>query len=290
MTEDQTERPSPGTTSLSYRVREAVALIRSRTSIQPKVAIVLGSGLGNLADEVTDAVAVPYAEIPHFMEATVAGHAGTLVLGHLNGVPVVVMRGRLHYYEGYTLQQVTFPVRVMRRLGADVLIVTNAAGGLDPRFAPGDLMLITDHLNIMGMVGLNPLVGVDEPELGVRFLDLLNAYDQDLQSLAREAAAERGIQLMEGVYAMVAGPTYETRAEIAFLQHAGAHAVGMSTIPEVIVARHEQMRVLGISAITDVVVGRRAVKEVTHAEVLAVAERTNPKLISLVRSIVSRLA
>jgi purine-nucleoside phosphorylase len=200
------------------------------------------------------------------------------------------MRGRVHFYEGYSLRDVTFPVRVMRRLGADVLIVTNAAGGLNETFSTGDLMVLTDHLNIMGMAGQSPLVGPDEPVLGVRFLDMLGAYDAELRSLAHRAAKDTGFSLREGVYAMVGGPAFETMAEIRFLQRGGADAVGMSTIPEVLAARHEGMRVLGMSAITDMAVGAAAVHEITHADVLAAAESIKPRLAAIVRGVLAALA
>jgi purine-nucleoside phosphorylase len=271
------------------RVAEAVAAIRARGVVAPRVALILGSGLGELADEIASPVVVPFAQIPNFPVSTVAGHVGQLVVGDLQGSPVVAMRGRVHYYEGYTLGEVTFPVRVMRRLGAEMLIVTNAAGGLNEAFSTGDLMVLTDHLNIMAMAGQSPLVGPDEPELGVRFLDMLGAYDTELRALAQRVARENGFTLQEGVYAMVGGPAYETMAEIRFLQRAGADAVGMSTIPEVVVARHERMRVLGISAITDMAVGHDAVHEITHADVLAAAERIKPHLAAVVRGVLSSL-
>jgi purine-nucleoside phosphorylase len=272
------------------RVGEAANAVRARGGMPPRVALILGSGLGDLADEIVDAVAVPYGEIPHFPVSTVPGHAGTLVLGGLQGTPVVAMRGRVHFYEGYSLREITFPVRVMRRLGASVLIVTNAAGGLNEAFSTGDLMVLSDHLNLMGMAGQSPLVGPHEAELGVRFLDMLTAYDADLRATAHHAAAKHGFALREGVYAMVGGPSYETMAEIRFLQRSGADAVGMSTIPEVIVARHEGMRVLGISAITDMAVGGEAVHEISHADVLAAAERIKPHLAAVVRGVLAHLA
>jgi purine-nucleoside phosphorylase len=276
--------------STSERVAEAAAAVRARGGIAPKVALILGSGLGDLADEIESPVVVPFGEIPNFPISTVSGHVGQLVLGELQGTPVAAMRGRVHYYEGYTLRDVAFPVRVMRRLGAELLIVTNAAGGLNEEFETGDLMVLTDHLNIMGMAGQSPLVGPDEPELGVRFLDMLGAYDADLRALAHRVARESGFLLREGVYAMVGGPAYETMAEIRFFQRAGADAVGMSTIPEVIVARHERMRVVGISAITDMAVGHHAAHEITHADVLAAAERIKPRLAALVRGVLAALA
>jgi purine-nucleoside phosphorylase len=274
----------------AVQVEEAASTVRARGVIDPRVGLILGSGLGDLADEIEKPVAVPYAEIPRFPLSTVPGHAGTLVLGTLQGMPVAAMRGRVHFYEGYSLREITFPVRVMRRLGAEVLIVTNAAGGLNEAFATGDLMLLSDHLNLMGMAGQSPLIGPDEPGLGVRFLDMLNAYDPELRAAAHRTAGRHGFVLREGVYAMVGGPAYETMAEIRFLQRGGADAVGMSTIPEVIVARHEGMRVLGISAITDMAVGDAAVHEISHADVLATAERIKPHLAAIVRGVLARLA
>jgi purine-nucleoside phosphorylase len=278
------------TASTADRVNEAAAAVRARAAMQPRVAVILGSGLGDLADEIKSPAVVPFSDIPNFPVATVTGHRGEMVIGELAGTPVAAMRGRVHYYEGYSLREVTFPVRVMRRLGAEILIVTNAAGGLNEAFSTGDLMVLTDHLNIMGMAGQSPLVGPNEPELGVRFLDVLAAYDADLRALALRVAQHEGFVLQQGIYAMVGGPAFETMAEIRFLQRAGADAVGMSTIPEVIVARHEGMRVLGISAITDMAVGKNAVHEISHADVLAVAERIKPQLVALVRGVLSQLA
>jgi purine-nucleoside phosphorylase len=272
------------------RVAEAAAAVRARTGLRPRVVVILGSGLGDLADEVESPAIVPYVEIPNFPVSTVRGHAGQLVIGHLQGTPVAAMRGRVHFYEGYSLREVTFPVRVMRRLGAEILVVTNAAGGLNESFSTGDLMALTDHLNIMGMAGQSPLVGPDEPELGVRFLDMLSAYDADLRALAIQVAEHNGFTLREGVYAMVGGPAFETMAEIRFLQRAGADAVGMSTVPEVIVARHAGMRVLGLSAITDMAVGPGATHEISHADVLAAAERIKPRLATVVRGVLAGLA
>ena len=271
------------------RATESARAIVARGGESPRVALILGSGLGDLAEEVETPVVMPYADIPHFPVSTVAGHAGQLVIGRLQGVEIVAMRGRIHYYEGYSLRDVTFPVRVMRRLGADTLIVTNAAGGLNESFRTGDLMLLTDHLNLMGMAGQSPLLGPDEPEMGVRFLDMLGAYDAGLRELALAVAQQNGFRLQQGVYAMVGGPTYETLAEIRFLQRAGADAVGMSTIPEVIVARHERMRVLGLSAITDMAVGPGATSEISHAEVLAAADEIKPRLATVVRGVLQAL-
>src|SRR5438270_10955230 len=283
-------RADPAVSSIAERAAEAAEAVRARGAIKPNVGLILGSGLGDLADEIDSPVAVPFSDIPNFPVSTVKGHAGTLVVGSLEGTPVAAMRGRVHFYEGYSLRDVTFPVRVLRRLGADVLIVTNAAGGLNERFETGDLMVLSDHLNIMGMAGQSPLVGPDDAELGVRFLDMLGAYDAELRSVAHRAARKNGFALREGVYAMVGGPAYETMAEIRFLQRGGADAVGMSTIPEVIVARHAGMRVLGISAITDMAVGYAAVREITHADVLAVAESIKPRLATVVRGVLAALA
>ncbi len=276
---------------LAELVGEAAESVRARAGVvRPRVGLILGSGLGDLADEIEEPTAVPYREIPHFAVSTVHGHAGELVLGNLCGTPVAAMRGRVHFYEGYSLHEVTFPVRVMKQLGAEALIVTNAAGGLNESFRTGDLMLLTDHLNIMGMAGQSPLRGPNDETLGVRFLDMLHAYDPDLRSTAHRVAQQSGFKAQEGVYAMVGGPAFETMAEIRFLQFAGADAVGMSTIPEVIIARHGGMRVLGISAITDMAVGAGAVSEISHTEVLAAAEEIKPRLSALVRGVLSALA
>jgi purine-nucleoside phosphorylase len=283
-------RADSAASSTAERVAEAVNAIRAQGAIQPQVGLILGSGLGDLADQIESAVAVPFADIPNFPVSTVAGHTGTLVVGTLEGTPVAAMRGRVHYYEGYSLRDVTFPVRVMRRLGAQTLIVTNAAGGLNETYETGDLMALSDHLNLMGMAGQSPLIGPDEPDLGVRFLDMLSAYDPELRAIAHRAAAQRGFELRDGVYAMVGGPAYETLAEIRFLQRAGADAVGMSTIPEVIVARHERMRVLGLSAITDMAVGHAAAHEISHQDVLAAAERIKPRLAAVVRGVLGTLS
>ena len=275
--------------SLAYQVREAASSVRGRLGVLPEVGMILGSGLGLLADEVDESVVVPYLEIPHFVTSTVPGHSGQLVAGRIEGVPVAVLRGRLHYYEGYSLQQVTFPVRVLRRLGAEVLIITNAAGGLNEEYRTGDLMALRDHINLPGLAGLNPLVGPDEPELGVRFLDLTDPYDAALRERAIELGAELGARIHQGVYAAVAGPSFETRGEVRFLRLAGADAVGMSTAPEVIVARHERMRVLGLSVITNNAAPGVADDEVSHEGVLAVAERAAPALRGIIRGVIREL-
>jgi len=255
----------------------------------PRVGIILGSGLGPLADEVQNPVIVPYAEIPHFAVSTVSGHAGQLVAGTLEGVPVAVMRGRVHFYEGYSLQQITFPVRTLHRLGAEILIITNAAGGLNANYLPGDLMVLRDHINLPGLAGQNPLIGPDEPELGVRFLDLTDQYDAELRARALELGANLGVSIHEGVYVVVAGPSFETRAELRYLRGIGADAVGMSTVHEVIVARHERMRVLGISVITNSADPDAVVAEVSHTGVLNVAARAATGLAAVIRGVLRSL-
>ncbi len=271
--------------TLYDQAMEATAVVQSRSSLKPDVGLILGSGLGDLAAEVRDATAIPYEEIPHFLRSTVVGHAGRLLLGMLEQVPVVVMQGRFHYYEGYTMQALTLPMRVMRMLGAHTLIVTNAAGGINSTYRPGDFMLIRDHINFLGLAGMNPLIGPNDDRLGDRFPPLAKAYDAGLRTLARTVAATvSGITLHEGVYAQVGGPSYETGAELKFLRTAGADAVGMSTAPEVVVARHMGMRVLGISLITNTATGDDT-EEVNHAEVLAAADAARPKFAALVRGV-----
>jgi purine-nucleoside phosphorylase len=278
------------TSSLAYRVREAASSLRGRLSAVPRVGIILGSGLGPLADDVENPIVVPYAEIPHFAVSTVSGHAGQFVGGTLEGVPVAVLRGRVHFYEGYSLQQITFPVRTLHRLGAELLIITNAAGGLNPLYRPGDLMVLNDHINLPGLAGQNPLIGSDEPELGLRFLDMTDQYDGALRARALALGAELGVPIHEGVYAMVAGPSYETQAEIRYLRMIGADAVGMSTVPEVIVARHERMNVLGISVITNAADPDAVAAEVSHEGVLNVADRAGAGLAAIIRGIIRSLA
>jgi len=275
--------------TLFAQVMEATAYVQSRSSMKPDVGVILGSGLGDLAAEVQDAIVIPYEEIPHFQRSTVVGHAGRLLIGKLENVPVVVMQGRFHFYEGYTMQALTLPVRVMRKLGAHTLIVTNAAGGLNPVYRPGDFMLIRDHINFPGLAGMNPLVGPNDEQLGERFPALAKAYDTELRSLAHAIAAQWPEMILhEGVYALVAGPSYETGAELKFLRRAGADAVGMSTAPEVIVARHMGMRVLGISLITNSATGDDT-ENVNHAEVLTAADAARPRFAALVRGILEKL-
>ena len=271
--------------SLKQQIDRAVSVVRERVSLAPQVAIILGSGLGALAGEVRADAVVPYAEIPGFPRSTVEGHAGNLLVGRLEGRAVAVMQGRAHFYEGYSLADVVFPVRVIRALGARVLLVSNAAGGVNRLWSSGDLMIIADHINFMGS---NPLMGPNDPDLGPRFPDMSQAYDPDLIALAERAALAEGIAIRKGVYAGVHGPSYETPAELRMLRGWGADAVGMSTVPEAIAARHMGMRVLGITAITDMATGEQ-IKTVTHEDVMAVAREIEPKFIRVVKRIVREM-
>lgn len=270
---------------LREQTDRAAGFVRARTTIIPQVAIILGSGLGALGEQIERDAAIPYAEIPGFPRSTVEGHAGRLILGRLEGKPVVAMQGRVHFYEGYTLGEVVFPVRVMRALGAPVLLVSNAAGGINRQWHRGDLMIIADHINFMGS---NPLLGPNDPGVGPRFPDMSAAYDPALIVLAERAALAEGIPIHRGVYVGVHGPSYETPAELRMLARWGADAVGMSTVPEVIAARHMGMRVLGLTAITDMATGEQ-VLPVTHEEVIATAKELEPKFIRLVRRIVREM-
>jgi len=266
------------------------AYIRGQNSLTPRVGLILGSGLNPLADAVEDGTAIPYTQIPHFPRPTVEGHTGRLVLGHLQGVPVVIMQGRAHFYEGYPMQQVVLPVRTMQVMGIEILVVTNAAGGLNPDFHAGDLMLISDHLNIIGMTGNNPLFGPNDPSLGPRFPDMSQPYDPELRQIARQVARENDVPLREGVYASLSGPSFESPAEIRFLRLIGADAVGMSTVPEVIVARHGGIRVLGISGISNVALDEPVPGQATsHEEVLDAGRQIVPRLITLVCGVLAQL-
>lgn len=266
------------------QIDEATQAVQARTTHKPRVALILGSGLNDLADSVQNADRISYGELPYFPVSTVQGHAGRFVIGELEGKPVLVMQGRIHYYEGYTMGQVTLPVRVMQRLGIETLIVTNAAGGVHPDFVPGDVMLITDNLNLMGMSGLNPLMGPNLDEIGPRFPDMSQAYDRELCNLARKVAREAGINLREGVYACLSGPSFESPADLRFLRLAGADAVGMSTVPEVIVARHGGMRALGLSGISNKA-NLDGSTVTTHEEVIEAGKVITPKIEKIVRGI-----
>jgi len=267
------------------KIQEATTYIEKQTVVRPEIGLILGSGLGVLADEIKDAVKIPYETIPHFPVSTVEGHAGQFVVGKLSGKNVVAMQGRFHYYEGYSQQEVVLPVYVMKFLGVTTLIATNAAGGINPSFEPGDLMIITDHLN---MTGDNPLIGPHIPELGPRFPDMSRAYDPELVQLAEKVAERLDIPVYKGVYAGVSGPTYLTPAELIMLRKLGGSAVGMSTVPEVIAANHADLRVLGISCITDVSNGEE-LEPLTHEHVLEVASRTRPRFIQLIKGIIEEM-
>jgi purine-nucleoside phosphorylase len=272
-------------TELPRRIHEAVQAIRSRCSVQPRVGIILGTGLGRLGSEIRDPQMVPYSDIPHFAPATVETHDGRLIFGELEGQFVVAMQGRLHRYEGYTLQQVVFPVRVMRELGVEVLVVSNASGGMNPLWPPGDLVLISDHINLLGD---NPLIGPNDDELGPRFPDMSAAYDAELQRLAEEVALERRIPLRRGVYVAVTGPNLETPAEYRMLRAMGADVVGMSTVPEVIVAVHAGMRVLAISIVTDACLPD-ALEPASVEQIIATARMAEPKLTTLLRGVLAKV-
>jgi purine-nucleoside phosphorylase len=274
----------------SKDISSATANIRERTRYRPVVGLVLGSGLSGLADAVPDSDLIPYDTIPHWPVSTAPGHTGRLVIGRLEGQEVLIMQGRAHFYEGYSISQLAIPVRVMHALGIRTLLLTNAAGGLNPTFQAGDLMLISDHLNFPGMAGHNPLRGPNLDDIGPRFPDMTAPYDPALRQLAHEVAVELGFTLKKGIYAYVAGPNYETPAELRFLRTAGADAVGMSTVPSVLVARHAGIRVLGISTITNLAhPDPPAGTELTHAEVLAVGAQVVPRLTSLIHALLRRL-
>lgn len=273
-----------------HQIQEAADAVSSLTDYKPRIALVLGSGLSGLADAVAGPDIIPVSDIPNWPSSTVAGHSGRLVFGTLQEKPVLVMQGRVHYYEGYRMSQITLPVRVMQRLGIDTIILTNAAGGLNPDFQAGDLMLIRDHLNFLGLSGLNPLRGPNDDGVGPRFPDMTAPYDAELRRLARDVAADQDVTLREGVYAYVAGPSYETPAELRFLLTAGADAVGMSTVPSVVVARHGGMRVLGISTITNMATpDPEPGQQTTHEEVLEVGQIVVPRLTQLIHGILRRL-
>lgn len=269
---------------------EAADYLRAHTHHRPTIGLILGSGLSGLAARIEDATAIPYADIPHFPVSTVAGHAGRLVIGTLAGATVCAMQGRFHYYEGYSMQQVTLPVRVMQRLGIDTLIVTNAAGGLNPSFAVGDIMLIDDHINLVGMAGANPLLGANLEEFGPRFPAANRVYTRRLRQVAEEVARDAAINLRHGVYIQLAGPNFETAAEVRMLRAWGADAVGMSTVAETMVAHHAGMNVLGFSTITNVAIDELdAEGQPTHDEVMDAGKIIVPRLTELLLGVMQRL-
>ncbi|GGE54401.1 purine-nucleoside phosphorylase [Priestia taiwanensis] len=266
-------------------IQQSAKFLQEKVSIKPEIGLILGSGLGVLVEEIENQVCIPYNEIPEFPVSTVEGHAGQLVFGTIKGVPVVAMQGRFHFYEGYDMNKVTFPVRVMKELGVEKIVVTNAAGGVQTDFVPGDLMLITDHINFMGT---NPLIGPNDNTMGVRFPDMSEAYSKRLGEVAKGVATKLGLDLKEGVYFGVTGPSYETPAEIRMIRTVGGDAVGMSTVPEVIVARHAGMEVLGISCITNMAAGILD-QPLNHEEVIETTEKVKANFLALVKEIVSEM-
>lgn len=270
---------------LTEKIAETTEFLLSRVKTKPKVGIILGSGLGALGEEIDKEMVVSYEEIPHFPVSTVEGHAGRLIFGKLGGKRVTAMQGRFHYYEGYSMQEITFPVRVMRALGAEVLVISNACGGLNPQYKPGDIMIIADHIN---MLGINPLIGPNEDELGTRFPDMSEPYDRKLIALTEKVALEEKIKVQKGVYVAMTGPTLETAAEYRFLRTIGADVVGMSTVPENIVAIHGGMRVIGLSVVTDSCLPD-ALKPASHKEIIKVAAEAEPRLTKLMKRVIESM-
>ncbi len=268
------------------RANEAAAFIRQKTSLQPKIALVLGSGLGGFADELAERTVIPYAQIPHFPVSGAEGHAGNLVIGKVGDVPVAAMQGRVHFYEGYSMQRVTFPVRVFARLGIKAMLLTNAAGGINLKYSQGSLVVIKDHINFQGN---NPLIGPNDERFGVRFPDMTEAYAADYRKIALEEGRRLGINIFDGIYIALSGPSYETPAEIHFFRTIGADLVGMSTVPETIVARQCGMKVLAISCVTNMAAGTTG-EPLNHAEVMATGERVRKYFVGLVKAVVPRMA
>lgn len=271
--------------SLRKKINESVQWIRTKTPFQPSIGVILGSGLGDFADTLQSKIELLTSEIPHFAKSTVEGHAGKLVLGKLNGKDILAVKGRVHYYEGYSLEQVTYIVRIMHALGVRSMIVTNAAGGVNPAFSPGDLMFITSHINFFFA---NPLQGINDDQLGPRFPDMESDYDKEYISLAEKIALQLGVKTQRGVYCASSGPTYETRAEVKMFQKIGADAVGMSTVPEVVVAKHQGIRVLGISCITNLGTGISSTP-LSHEEVTVTANRVKNSFQALLRETIRQL-
>ncbi|MCX7697758.1 MAG: purine-nucleoside phosphorylase [Bacteroidales bacterium] len=267
------------------KIEKTKKFIKKKISKQYEIAIVLGTGLGGLVEKIKIDLVIPYHKIPHFPISTVKGHAGQLIFGELAGKNVIAMQGRFHYYEGYTMKEITFPIRVMKALGVELLIISNAAGGMNPTFKVGDIMVIKDHINLMPS---NPLIGKNYEELGPRFPDMSEPYDKALRQIAFEAGKELEIDLHEGVYVAVSGPTFETPAEYKYMRTIGGDAVGMSTVPEVIVARHANMRVFALSVITDLG-GMDHVVPVSHEEVLEAAKNAEPKMSNLIIKMLSKI-
>ncbi len=272
-------------TSLYERAEHATRVIRSRTTVEPRIAVVLGSGLGGFADDFEEPVGIPYEDIPGFVRSTAQGHAGRLVIGKVDSVPVLAMQGRVHYYEGYSLEEVTFPIRTFGLLGVKTLVLTNAAGGINVQLTQGALMMISDHLNLMGV---NPLRGVNDERFGPRFPDMTAVYSPELQELVVEEAKAIGVEVRRGIYGALSGPSYETPAEIHLLRTLGADAVGMSTVPEAIVARHMGLEVLGISCITNMAAGISD-QPISHEEVMATGDRVRETFAELLRRVIGAI-
>ncbi|MBS4536229.1 purine-nucleoside phosphorylase [Clostridium sp. D2Q-14] len=272
---------------MSYleNIKEAANYIREKTRIRPKTGLILGSGLGILADEIENSIKIQYKDIPHFPQSTVVGHKGQLVIGNIQGKEVIALQGRFHYYEGYSMKEVTFPVRVMNELGIDNIIITNAAGGANKNFEPGDLMIIEDHINFAFD---NPLIGKNSNELGPRFPDMSHAYDEELINIAEQIATKNNIEIQKGVYMFLTGPTYETPAEVKMAQILGADSVGMSTVPEVVVAIHGGLKVLGISCITNMASGILD-KPLDHNEVIETTQKVKNKFMLLIKEIIKEV-
>ncbi|MBN2638957.1 MAG: purine-nucleoside phosphorylase [Bacteroidales bacterium] len=266
------------------KIKQTVDFIQNNISIQPKVAIILGSGLGDLANDIIVSDTIDYHQIPNFPVSTIKGHSGQLIFGTIGEVPVVAMKGRFHFYEGYAMEEVTFPVRVFKKMGIQYLFVSNASGGVNPEFEVGDIMFITDHINLLP----NPLIGKNYEDFGPRFVDMSNAYDKQLLSKATKVARKHGIRYKTGVYAGVSGPTYETPAEYKYIRILGADAVGMSTVPEVIVARHMDLPVFAVSVISDLGVEGKII-EISHQEVLEAVQQVTPKLITIIKEVLQEL-
>jgi len=267
------------------KIEESLLYIRNLTRLEPQLGVILGSGLGDFVKEISIEAEIPYGDLPHFPVSTVSGHEGKLIFGHISGKAVVAMQGRFHYYEGYPISQVIYPIRVLKALGVETLFLSNASGGVNPSFEVGDLMIITDHINLMGT---NPLIGPNDENLGPRFPDMSNAYDPGLVRMAAEEAEKQELKIHRGVYAAVTGPVYETPAEYRMIRILGADAVGMSTVPENIAARHLGMRVFALSVITDLGVEGR-IREISHEEVVRAARAAEPRLASLVLGLIHRM-
>ena len=272
-------------TSLYERAEHATRVIRSRTTVEPRIAVVLGSGLGGFADDFEEPVGIPYEDIPGFVRSTAEGHVGRLVIGKVDSVPVLAMQGRVHYYEGYSLEEVTFPIRTFGLLGVKTLVLTNAAGGINVQLTQGALMMISDHLNLMGV---NPLRGVNDERFGPRFPDMTAVYSPELQELVVDEAKAIGVEVRRGIYGALSGPSYETPAEIHLLRTLGADAVGMSTVPEAIVARHMGLEVLGISCITNMAAGISD-EPISHEEVMATGDRVRETFAELLRRVIGAI-